>query len=338
MDKKDGMSKTVTVVIPIYNVEKYLNRCIESVAGQTYKNLEIILVDDESPDNCPKICEDWKNRDNRIKVIHKKNGGLSSARNAGLAMAGGRYIGFVDSDDYIKNDMYEKLLKCIIDYNADISVCGVVNDHLIMKKEFKYYNGIKVFSTSDEILDSYFKYPYLGDTCWNKLYKADLWENFRFPEMKCREDIAILYKIYFSCKKIVRMGDCKYIQYIRPGSTEQKAFTEDKLISIDIAKNQVKYIKVNYPKYYKNVEDIVLRRYVDCLEEIVSGGYLKNKCIFDKVLNDYKLELNHFNTNSSERYNDPLKKKYFFILKVKIFTIKKKCLNLIKNIVSNKEN
>ena len=97
-------------------------------------------------------------------------------------------------------------------------------------------------------------------------------------------------------------------------------------------------IKVNYPKYYKNVEDIVLRRYVDCLEEIVSGGYLKNKCIFDKVLNDYKLELNHFNTNSSEGYNDPLKKKYFFILKVKIFTIKKKCLNLIKNIVSNKEN
>lgn len=91
MDKKDGMSKTVTVVIPIYNVEKYLNRCIESVAGQTYKNLEIILVDDESPDNCPRICEDWKNRDNRIKVIHKKNGGLGYARNTGIDCATGEY-------------------------------------------------------------------------------------------------------------------------------------------------------------------------------------------------------------------------------------------------------
>ena len=129
MDKKDGMSKTVTVVIPIYNVEKYLNRCIESVAGQTYKNLEIILVDDESPDNCPRICEDWKNRDNRIKVIHKKNGGLGYARNTGIDCATGEYICFVDSDDYIaalkneitmvaslKNQSYSEV-ESILDHN-----------------------------------------------------------------------------------------------------------------------------------------------------------------------------------------------------------------------------
>lgn len=105
MDKKDGMSKTVTVVIPIYNVEKYLNRCIESVVGQTYENLEIILVDDESPDNCPQICEDWKNRDNRIKVVHKKNAGLGYARNTGIDCATGEYICFVDSDDYVAADI-----------------------------------------------------------------------------------------------------------------------------------------------------------------------------------------------------------------------------------------
>ena len=105
MDKKDGMSKTVTVVIPIYNVEKYLNRCIESVIGQTYENLEIILVDDESPDNCPQICEDWKNRDNRIKVVHKKNAGLGYARNTGIDCATGEYICFVDSDDFVAADM-----------------------------------------------------------------------------------------------------------------------------------------------------------------------------------------------------------------------------------------
>ena len=124
MDKKDGMSKTVTVVIPIYNVEKYLNRCIESVIGQTYENLEIILVDDESPDNCPQICEDWKNRDNRIKVVHKKNAGLGYARNTGIDCATGEYICFVDSDDYVAADMVEKTYKCAEQYNADIVLYG----------------------------------------------------------------------------------------------------------------------------------------------------------------------------------------------------------------------
>ena len=335
---KDENNYRISIIVPVYNAEKYLKKCVDSILNQTHKNFELLLVDDGSTDKSLSIMKSYGNKDQRVKVFHKQNGGQGSARNLALNNVTGDFIGFVDSDDYIKNDMYEQLLKCIIDYNADISVCGVVNDHLIMKKEFKYYNGIKVFSTPDEILDSYFKYPYLGDSCCNKLYKADLWENIRFPEIKCREDIAILYKIYFSCNKIVRIGDCKYIQYIRPGSTEQKTFTEDKLISIDIAKNQVKYIKVNYPEYYKNVEDIVLRRYVDCLEEIVSGGFLKNKYIFDKVLNDYILELNYFNTNASNGYNDPLKTKYLFVLKVEISTIKKKCLNLIKNIISNKEN
>lgn len=245
---KNENNYRISIVVPVYNAEKYLKKCVDSILNQTHKNLELLLVDDGSTDKSLSIMKSYENKDQRVKVFHKQNGGQGSARNLALNNVTGDFIGFVDSDDYIKNDMYEKLLKCIIDYNADISVCGVVNDHLIMKKEFKYYNGIKVFSTSDEILDSYFKYPYLGDTCWNKLYKADLWENIRFPEIKSREDIAILYKIYFSCKKIVRMGDCKYIQYIRPGSTEQKTFTEDKLISINIAKNQVKYIKVfEYP-------------------------------------------------------------------------------------------
>ena len=227
--------------------------------------------------------------------------------------------------------MYEQLLKCSIDYDADISVCGVINDHLILKKEFKYFNGVKVFSTSNEILDAYFKYPYLGDSSCNKLYKAELWENIRFPEIKSREDIAILYKIYFSCNKIVRIGDCKYIQYIRPGSTEQKAFTEDKLVSIDIAKNQAKYIKDNYPEYYKNVEDIVLRRYVGCLEEIVGGGYLKNKKVFDKVLKNYMDEIEYYNFNADKKYINPVEHRIIFILKVKISYIKRKIINNIKN-------
>ena len=322
----------IGIIVPVYNAEKYLKKCIDSILNQTHMNFELLLVDDGSTDNSLSIMKNYENKDQRVKVFHKQNGGQGSARNLALNYATGDFIGFVDSDDYIKDDMYEQLLKCSIDYDADISVCGVINDHLILKKEFKYFNGVKVFSTSNEILDAYFKYPYLGDSSCNKLYKAELWENIRFPEIKSREDIAILYKIYFSCNKIVRIGDCKYIQYIRPGSTEQKAFTEDKLVSIDIAKNQAKYIKDNYPEYYKNVEDIVLRRYVGCLEEIVGGGYLKNKKVFDKVLKNYMDEIEYYNFNADKKYINPVEHRIIFILKVKISYIKMKIINNIKKV------
>ena len=112
----------ISIIVPIYNVEKYLKKCIDSIINQTYKNLEIILVDDGSPDNCGKICDEYAKKDNRIKVIHKENGGVSSARNVGVENATGEYIGFVDSDDYIEKDMYEVLINNLKKENADISI------------------------------------------------------------------------------------------------------------------------------------------------------------------------------------------------------------------------
>ena len=116
----------ISVIIPVYKVEKYLDRCLESIVNQTYKNLEIILIDDGSPDNCPAICDEYAQKDSRIKVIHKANGGVSSARNKGIDVATGDYIGFVDSDDWIEPDMYETLIKNAEQYNSDISRCSYV--------------------------------------------------------------------------------------------------------------------------------------------------------------------------------------------------------------------
>lgn len=116
-------SHKVSVVIPIYNVQDYLNDCIKSIVNQTYQNLEIILVDDGSPDSCPMICDEWKNKDSRIIVIHKKNGGLSDARNAGLNKASGEYVFYVDSDDYLEDDTIEWMVSCAIRYNAEIVAC-----------------------------------------------------------------------------------------------------------------------------------------------------------------------------------------------------------------------
>ena len=117
------MNPMISVIVPIYNVEKYLARCVDSIVNQTYKNLEIILVDDGSPDRCPQMCDDYADKDSRNKVIHKKNGGLSDARNAGMAVATGEYISFIDSDDWIETSMFELLLNNIFQYDCEIS-CG----------------------------------------------------------------------------------------------------------------------------------------------------------------------------------------------------------------------
>ena len=126
----------ISVIVPIYNVEKYLDRCVDSIINQTYKNLEIILVDDGSPDNCLAICDSWAEKDRRIKVIHKENGGVSSARNSALDIASGDYIGFVDSDDWIEPDMYEILIKNAKKYDADISRCAGLLDYCDRSEEY----------------------------------------------------------------------------------------------------------------------------------------------------------------------------------------------------------
>ena len=124
------MDEKVSIIVPVYNVEKYLDKCIESIVNQTYRNIEIILVDDGSPDKCPEICNEWAKKDDRIKVIHKENGGLSSARNAALEIAQGDYITFVDSDDWIENDMIQSMLTCAAKNDADIVCCGFYFDNV----------------------------------------------------------------------------------------------------------------------------------------------------------------------------------------------------------------
>ena len=148
MEKED----LISIVIPVYKVEKYLEKCVESVINQTYKNLEILLVNDGSPDNCPKICDEYAQKDNRIKVIHKENGGLSDARNAGIDVAAGKYIAFVDSDDYVSNDYIEYMYNLIKEYNTQMATCEteVINaekNKVIKPREFE--ENIEVFSKRD---------------------------------------------------------------------------------------------------------------------------------------------------------------------------------------------
>ena len=206
--------KTVSVIIPIYNVEKYLKKCVDSVINQTYKDLEIWLVDDGSPDNCPAICDEYAAKDSRIKVIHKKNGGLSDARNAALDVMTGEYVTFVDSDDYIPNNAIQTLYDILKKYDADIALGNMysVNENGLINTDCSFSNEEKVLC-DDEIFLTLNR-----PNAPSKLYRADLYNDVRFPVGKLYEDVFTWHKILSQVKKVALTGKVSYYYLTRSGS------------------------------------------------------------------------------------------------------------------------
>lgn len=210
----------ISIIVPVYKVEKYIRHCVESVLNQTYKNIECILVDDGSPDNCPRICDEFAEKDNRIKVIHKQNGGLSSARNMGIDNAKGKYIVFVDSDDYIHPQMIEILFEKLIHENADISICNIeyVFENSSIQKE--YISPIKneVIGRKELLEKLLQKNASFYVVMCNKLYKKELWNNLRFPVGEIHEDEALIHDIFLKCDRAVSVDKKLYFYFQRIGS------------------------------------------------------------------------------------------------------------------------
>lgn len=206
----------ISIIVPIYKVEQYIRSCIESLICQTYENLEIILVDDGSPDNSGQICDEYAKKDSRIKVIHKENGGLSDARNVGLSLAKGEYIGFVDSDDRIHPEMYEELMKSMEKYHSDISMCGYYKefeDGMLLPFIFKEME-IEKREAMIKLLED----VEIRNFVWNKLYKRQVLENIQFPEREEFEDILTLYKIFLKAQKVSNVEKALYYYRIRENS------------------------------------------------------------------------------------------------------------------------
>lgn len=215
------MSEKISVIVPVYQVEAYLERCVDSILKQTYQNLEIILVDDGSTDQCPEICDEYEKKDPRIKVIHKENGGLSSARNAGLDAAEGELIAFVDSDDFIEADMLEKLYDALTEHEADMSVCNLewVDEH---GRNIRGCYG-QIFR--DGCMDPWNYWEKVLDrnnTCfvvaWNKLYRKEIWKKLRYPAGKLNEDEFVLHEIIRQCSRIAYVPYVGYNYVQRTGS------------------------------------------------------------------------------------------------------------------------
>ncbi len=200
----------ISVIVPFYNVEKYASKCILSIISQTYKNLEIILIDDGSPDNCGKIIDEFSKKDDRIIPVHKKNGGLSDARNAGIDIAKGKYISFVDSDDYIANDMIEYMHDLIKKYDADISICGVQDVFENENIKINLQNERIVKYDIDESIKQLLLDKNIKNHAWDKLYKKELFADVRYPIGKKMEDIGTTYKLFKKSNLIVSSNQIKY--------------------------------------------------------------------------------------------------------------------------------
>lgn len=199
----------ISVIVPVYKVESYLDDCVKSILAQSYTDFELILVDDGSPDRCPAMCDDWAEKDGRIRVIHKENGGLSSARNAGLDVMRGEYLTFIDSDDYVRSDYLEKLYNALIEHSADVSVCGFV----LGKAEGEYESKAPTVCTGKEACLAIYSENSVTmsmiSACM-KLYKSRLFENLRFPLGKLHEDQFVTYRAFYPCEKVVRVYEPLY--------------------------------------------------------------------------------------------------------------------------------
>ncbi len=295
----------ISVIVPVYNVEKYLDRCVESIVNQTYKKLEIILIDDGSPDNCPKMCDDWAKKDSRIKVIHKENGGVSSARNCGLDEAKGEYISFVDSDDVIHSQFYEIMAKNIGD--ADIIYCEYKNFTNEISFDEADNFEIEVNIRNDVFLNPKFSFYIV---C-NKIIKYQILKDIRFDEsLKNAEDTLFGFEVINKCSKVVYIKEKLYGYFVRDNSAVNSIDLKGKKDVVKVCGYMYDFISNKGNKELKNNLEVAL--YYDYLK-------LYKECKKEKQKTDDFYE--------SKKY---LKKNLFFILFVNpTITTKEKIVLLL---------
>ena len=237
------MAPLISFVIPVYNVEKYLHKCVESVLAQTYDNIEVILVDDGSTDKSSEICDSFAVKDTRVRVVHKKNGGQSLARNEGLRFAHGAYISFIDSDDYVSPLLAEKLFSSINDTNSDLAMCffSYTDEDGTVLGDYNDDTCIGEYNT-EELLRKLAAGWTLGILVWNKLYKKELFENgIQFTEGRIAEDELIAHRLLSQVKKAFIVPDVLYFYRQREGSITNSNFTKRNLDSIEALIDRVEF-------------------------------------------------------------------------------------------------
>lgn len=296
------MMSIISVIVPVYNVKKYLAKCIDSICRQTYNALEIILVDDGSTDGSGDLCDQYAQKDDRICVIHKPNGGQAEARNMALDIATGEYITFVDSDDYVAADYIEVLYQLLKEYDADISMVGFKNVFEgDLKVENTYEETVRVVFSQKEAIRDQLHMRHITAAVWGRLYKANIFAKLRFPVGEIYEDLAVTYPILFSAERFVYDSRQLYCYLIREGSTMQRPFDVRQYVEVRWIEEAMRLVESKYPEleveirgrkvwsYFKTLYRILCsnnrKQYIEIQNEMIkkikqgSVGLLASNCI-----------------------------------------------------------
>lgn len=274
----------ISVIVPVYNVEKYLGRCIDSILNQTFRDFELILVDDGSPDKCGEICDDYAKKDDRIKVIHKKNGGLSDSRNVGIDIARGECISFIDSDDWIHADFLNTLYSNMKEDNVDIAVVGF-HKEWDNKKEQSIVFEKKVYFDKSVMNEFYSpEIPTHVNIAWNKLYKKELFENIRYPVGRIHEDGFTTYKLFYNANGVSIASDDLYYYYQRENSIMNEKFSvkriDEYFVYIErecffIEHNLYELMDLNYKTRFSCIKTLTMKIINSNLDKKTKKEYLK---------------------------------------------------------------
>ncbi|MDY5109889.1 glycosyltransferase [Faecalicoccus pleomorphus] len=268
----------LSIIVPVYQVEAHIDECITSILDQTFRDFELILVDDGSLDRCPAICDVYAQKDSRIRVIHQKNQGLSAARNTGLQAARGDYIGFVDSDDFIEASMYEKLLDNLEREKADISVCGrykVWGDKKIQEQKSNVY---KVMDSAQALaLMNTNVLGYFDVAAWDKIYKRSCFKGIEFPEGKLCEDWFVMYKLFFNAHRIVYDSIPLYNYRQRTGSIThgKKVNTMSLAASLEV----LNFVRTQQPRYVREAQFAYVFAGIGVIDNYIEQSSIDRKSI-----------------------------------------------------------
>lgn len=294
----------ISVIIPVYNVEMWLKRCIESVINQTYTNIEIILVDDGSTDKSGLICDSYKSKDQRIKVIHKTNGGLSDARNAGIAIALGEYIGFVDSDDWIEPEMYEQLYNAAISHNALVACCGMNRVYENGRRYLRFcFKEIQLWDQRQAIIQ-FLSIRGISSAAWDKLYHRSLFHNRKYPVGKLYEDTPVTFDILLNVEKVVHIGMPYYNYFQRKTGINGGCFNKSKMDLFEC----IKSIRTNIISKFPDLCDYAEAFYFSYVEVLLfmllsdkKKHLLEKKILFSEFNNLYPAAIRNDNTSSMDK-------------------------------------
>ena len=305
------MKDLISIIVPVYNIEPYLKRCVDSLTNQTYKNLEIILVDDGSPDNCPAMCDAFAEQDCRIKVIHKSNGGLSDARNAGLKIASGDYIAFVDSDDWVSLYIYEMLISVLKEQESDIVECGVLKTSEDMLNDSKLDDCEVCNYSTEEALKELILDRALHQTVWNKLYTRPVINDIVFEIGKTHEDEYWTYQVFARASQVSCIDLKLYYYYQRDDSIMGDAYSVKRLDALEAKKQRLLFFQEHYqelvPLAKHNLRYTCMYNYQKALRHLKGEEFRVAK---NRVFNTIKLT----GMNRGEVSRITLKQKTWYFL------------------------